>query len=105
MPVTPVLSEANLLVNKKASWMVEGMHGGGWYDNRKQTLLGGLGPAIAQINTFFYGHLWTTLWKVPFAEVCDEIVGNYSITNFPPHSNSWFSPFLPCSYGIQVEDS
>ena len=54
----------------------------------KQTRLGGLGPAIAQINTYLSGQPWTTLWKLPLNEPCEEIVGNYSITNFPAKANS-----------------
>ena len=55
----------------------------GYYDNHKQKQHGDLGPAITQANSHFCGQLWTTVWRVPLVEICDKIVGNYSITNFP----------------------
>ena len=59
----------------------------GYYENRRQTRLGGLGPAIAQINSHFQGQTWKTTWRVPLSEKCDEVIGNYSINNFPTYAN------------------
>ena len=79
VPVTHVLSSSALLLHKNASWM----SGTGSYDNQKQTRLGGLGPAIAQVNTYLKGQPWRTTWSLPLSQPCNEIVGNYAITNFP----------------------
>ena len=50
IPVSEVFSKANLLVHRNATWMMDDV---GYYENRKQTRLGGLGPAIAQANSHF----------------------------------------------------
>ena len=100
--VTPVLADKALLVDKKASWMRD-ESGGGWYsyENRKQTRLGGLGPTIAQINSFFCNQPWRTAWKIPLSEVCDEIIGGYSICNFPPQHT--YGPTAHQFYPVIVE--
>ena len=85
IPVCAELGNADLLVHKQASWMQEG--GARKYENRKQVRLGGLGPAIAVANTHFRGQPWCMVWKIPLSQVCDEIIGNYSITNFPANPN------------------
>ena len=85
IPVCSELSNAELLVHRNASWMQEG--GARKYENRKQVRLGGLGPAIAVANTHFRGQPWCMVWKIPLSQVCDEIIGNYSITNFPTIAN------------------
>ena len=84
IPVSEVFSKANLLVHRNATWMMDDV---GYYENRKQTRLGGLGPTIAQANSHFRGQPWTTVWRVPLVAPCDEIIGNYSITNFPTYMN------------------
>ena len=92
VPVSRVLRDADLLVNRNASWMSSSV---GPYENTKQTRLGGLGPAIAQVNTHFQGQDWFTTWKIPLAEVCDEIVDNYSICNFRTSANRAGQRFYP----------
>ena len=83
VPVSPVLSSTELLVSSKVAWMQ-----GGSYEAKRQTRLGGLGPAIAKVANHFQGQSWNTKWKVPLVESCDDIVGSYSITNFPTKTNS-----------------
>ena len=78
--VASVMSDTEMLLNQNVAWMKEAS----LYENQRQTRLGGLGPVIAQINTHFANLPWTTVWRVPLKEACDEIVGGYSITNFPP---------------------
>ena len=51
VPISPVLANTDLLVNKKVSWM----KGSGYYPSKRQTRLGGLGPAIAQVSSHFHG--------------------------------------------------
>ena len=91
VPVSSVFSDANLLVHRNATWMNEAVD----YETYKQTRLGGLGPAIAQVNTYFSGQPWSTVWRLPLAEPCEVIVGNYSITNFPTRSNFAGQKFYP----------
>ena len=91
VPVTNIFANTNLLVHRNATWMRDGDS----YKNARQTRLGGLGPAIAQINTYFHGQPWSTVWRLPLAEPCDEIVGNYAITNFPVRSNRANQKFYP----------
>ena len=97
IPVSPVLANAELLVHKNTSWMKEGsgtqsLRG---YDNRKHVRLGGLGPAIAVSNTHFNSQPWSTVWRVPLSQICDEIIGNYSITNFPAPPNQLGQRYYP----------
>ena len=92
VPVSPVFSTANLLTHRNATWM-RNSHGS--YENTRQTRLGGLGPAIAQVNTYLHGQPWTTVWHLPLSERCDEIVGNYAISNFPVRSNAAGHKFYP----------
>ena len=91
VPVTDIFANTNLLVHRNATWMRDGDS----YENARQTRLGGLGPAIAQIKTYFHGQPWSTVWRLPLAEPCDEIVGNYAITNFPVRSNRSSQKFYP----------
>ena len=91
VPISPVLANTDLLVNKKVSWM----KGGGYYPNKRQTRLGGLGPAIAQISSHFQGQQWFTTWNIPLAKPCDEVVGNYSICNFPSQPNRHGQHYYP----------
>ena len=86
VPVLSVLSSSYLLLHRNTSWMRETLTS--TYKNMKQMQLGGLGSAIAQINMYLSGQPWTTLWKLPLSEPCEEIVGNYSFTNFPAKPNS-----------------
>ena len=46
VPVTDIFSNTNLLVHRNATWMRDGDS----YENARQTMLGGLGPAIAQLT-------------------------------------------------------
>ena len=85
IPVSGVLNDPALLVHKNASWMQEG--GPTKYENRKQVRLGGLGPAIAEAKTHFLGMPFHTIWRCPLSQVADEIIGSYSITNFPAAAN------------------
>ena len=86
IPVCAALQTEGLLVNRKAAWMSRGgslAKGSSMYYRSRQTRLGGLGPAIAKANSFYCGIPWSTVWKLPLAEPCDEVIGNFSITNFP----------------------
>ena len=91
VPISPVLADTELLVNKKVSWM----KGSGYYPTKRQTRLGGLGPAIAQTSSHLQGQEWFTTWNIPLSKVCDEVVGNYSICNFPAKPNNHGLYFYP----------
>ena len=49
----------------------------------KNTRLAGLGPAIASLQGHFNGPDVSTVWNLPLSEPCDELIGSYSINNFP----------------------
>ena len=92
LPVTTVFSDANLLVHRYATWMNES---GRDYENHRQTRLGGIGPAIAQVNTYLNAQPWTAVWRLPLSEPCEAIIGNYSISNFPTRANRSGQKFYP----------
>ena len=60
------------------------------YNSKRQTRLDGLGPAIAQVR----GNNPTDTppsikWTIPLSERCDELIGSYSVSNFPSKKNSY----------------
>ena len=66
------------------------------YNSKRQTRLGGLGPTIAQVK----GNSPTTItpsikWTIPLSERCDELIGSYSINNFPGDRNEYGQTFFP----------
>ena len=91
IPVSSVFSDANLLVHCYATLMNESRD----YENHRQTRLGGIGPAIAQVNTYLNAQSWSTVWRLPLSEPCEAIIGNYSISNFPTRANRLGQKFYP----------
>ena len=65
------------------------------YRTKKQTRLGGLGPAIAQLQNHYNGQDPHTTWDLPLAEPCDEIIGSFSINNMPAPPNQYNQTFYP----------
>ena len=82
------------MVHKNVSWMRAKNEQD--YNSKRQTRLGGLGPAIAQVQ----GHNQVRTppsikWTVPLSERCDELIGSYSVNNFPGKKNSYNQTFYP----------
>ena len=93
MPITPTLLCTEKMVSKNVSWMSS--NSSEQYHSKKQTRLGGLGPAIAQVKCYSKTTVPTVQWKIPLVEPCDEIIGNYSINNFPAERNDYGHQFFP----------
>ena len=94
LPISPVFLSTNLMVHKGVSWMKA--RNEAEYNSKRQTRLGGLGPTIAQVK----GNSPTTStpsikWTIPLSERCDELIGSYSINNFPGDRNEYGQTFYP----------
>ena len=94
LPISPVFLNTNLMVHKNVSWMKA--RNEAEYNSKRQTRLGGLGPTIAQVK----GNSPTTItpsikWTIPLSERCDELIGSYSINNFPGDRNEYGQTFFP----------
>ena len=94
LPISPVFLNTNLMVHKNVSWMKA--RNEAEYNSKRQTRLGGLGPTIAQVK----GNSPTTItpsikWTIPLSERCDELIGSYSINNFPGDKNEYGQTFFP----------
>ena len=94
LPISPVFLNTNLMVHKNVSWMKA--RNEAEYNSKRQTRLGGLGPTIAQVK----GNSPTTStpsikWTIPLSERCDELIGSYSINNFPGDRNEYGQTFSP----------
>ena len=94
LPISPVFLNTNLMVHKNVSWMKA--RNEAEYNSKRQTRLGGLGPTIAQVK----GNNPTTItpsikWTIPLSERCDELIGSYSINNFPGDKNEYGQTFFP----------
>jgi hypothetical protein len=94
VPLSPVFNNTNLLTNSKVSWMSNATNGN--LVEYKNTRLAGIGPAIAQVQAFCNSNEMYTEWRLPLGERCDEIIGSYSINNFPSGDRfgPTFSPVL-----------
>ena len=55
------------------------------YNSKRQTKLGGLGLAIVQVagNNNQVRTPPSIKWTIPLSERCDDLIGSYSINNFP----------------------
>ena len=93
VPITPVMTNTELMVHKKVSWMSSKNEQ--QYTSKRQTRLGGVGPAIAQVLGYSKGQPPSIAWHVPLSERCDAIIGNYSINNFPSSKNQYGQQFFP----------
>ena len=93
-PMSPVFLSTDLMVHKNVSWMRA--RNEQEYNSKRQTRLGGLGPAIAQVK----GNIPTRTspsieWTIPLSERCDELIGSYSVNNFPAEKNQYNLSFYP----------
>jgi hypothetical protein len=83
VPCSNNLVDPNMLTHQNAAWMKDGAG----YEVDRATRLAGLGPAVAELQTFLNNQNVEIMWNLPLAHKCGEIVGNYSITNFPTPKN------------------
>ena len=93
IPLSPVFLKTKLMVNKRVSWMSS--NNPEEYMTKKHIRLGGLGPAIAQVQSVVTNEILYTTWNLPLSEACDEVVGGYSINNFPAAPNAYNQSFYP----------
>ena len=94
LPITPVFLSTELMVHRNVSWMKAKNETD--YNSKRQTRLSGLGPAIAQVRgTNPTGTPPSIEWTIPLSERCDELIGSYSVNNFPSKKNSYQQTFYP----------
>ena len=93
LPISPVFLSTELMVHKNVSWMRSKSEND--YNSKKQTRLGGLGPTIAQVKGKNPSTPPSIVWNIPLSEGCDELVGSYSISNFPAETNEFKQTFSP----------
>ena len=96
VPVDPVLFNTRLMTDARVSWMREGSSRS-TMQSYQNTYLAGMGPAIASVrgaNNSGKEQI-TTEWNIPLDERCDEVIGSYSINNFPAKKNKHGKTFNP----------
>ena len=93
-PMSPVFLSTDLMVHKNVSWMRA--RNEQEYNSKRQTRLGGLGPAIAQVKGNNPTRTAPSIeWTIPLSERCDELIGSYSVNNFPAEKNKYNLSFYP----------
>ena len=66
------------------------------YNSKRQTRLGGLGPTVAQVAGNNQVRTPPSIkWTIPLSERCDDLIGSYSINNFPAKKNTYNLTFHP----------
>ena len=94
IPISPVFLSTDLMVHRNVSWM--NSNNDNEYNSKRQTRLGGLGPVIAQVKGNTPSSPPPSIeWTIPLSERCDELVGSYSINNFPAERNQYNQTFYP----------
>lgn len=93
IPISPVFLSTDLMVHKNVSWMRANSEQ--QYYSKRQTRLGGLGPTIAQVKGNNPNTSPCIEWVIPLSERCDELVGSYSINNFPADRNRFNQTYYP----------
>ena len=85
VPVSSVVLDDRLLVHPQAAWMKEGSA----YSSDRTARLAGIGPAIAELKTYYRSEELVMTRSIPLSSRCSELCGNYSISNFAaPKSTS-----------------
>ena len=90
-PLDPVLTSAMTLVHEDNAWMSEER----LYEADKFSRLAGLGTAVEDLKNFAGHNSVCALKAIPLAHECSDVIGNYSITNFPVRSNSENQKYYP----------
>ena len=94
LPISPVFLSMELMVHKRVSWMRAKNEQD--YNSKRQTRLGGLSPAIAQVAGNNQVRTPPSIkWTIPLSERCDDLIGSYSINNFPAKKNTYNLTFHP----------
>ena len=94
LPISPVFLSTELMAHKNVSWMRAKNENE--YNSKRQTRLGGLGPTIAQVKVSDSTRTSPSVkWNIPLSKRCDELIGSYSVNNFPASKNTFNQTFYP----------
>ena len=101
MPVSPVLLSNELLTHENCPWMKTDS-----YQSDQSTRTAALGPAIAELRKAYAPTSPYIEWEIPLSESCSEVIGNFSISNFPvqpPSEGCYFYPII-VEFKLKLED-
>ena len=91
IPVSPVLTNPELLTDKRNTWMSDGIN----FESDKYSRLTGLGTAIADLKRYCGNEKITMKCSLPLAHKCIEVLGHYSISNFMVEPNEYNQRYYP----------
>ena len=91
MPFSPFLMKPEYLTSERTAWMRRVDN----YEADRAARLTGLGAAIADMQQYLNNQVPAIKLQIPLTERCEEVVGNYSICNFPSPMNEHGQRYYP----------